>query len=245
MTENPKNQTFIAIDPDLECSWRFKIGTDAATASMITDDLLGKAETLVELSNPFLVPTEVEYGIGWLEFDVPIENLNDSPTGPHDFSRRSLRSSEGIQYDELKAKVNLARANEERVPLLSVVDFVATKSNLRLSSGDNYVDRDSPLAKSWRHGAIRGDEPILDPVRLAVKLAPPWFTPDGRPAAYMLTVVTSTDIWFDDTEFGRINHKRLSRLLRGLYESFEIFDVEVDSNRFEEAELQALLQYDA
>lgn len=240
MNSERKNIDYVAIDHQLECSWRFILAGKAKQASDVTQDVLEITKGVYQTGRGWLSPYEVRYGITVIAEDVPIKEFIEG-TVEKSLSRHEVMSEPKLSHTELETAIETTRSKLDAFPILTSVDFRGISSKLHLAAGDKYVTRDSNLAKTWAHGTVLDEGPYWDPLTLNMKVAPPWRTPRDSQCAYELTVVSNTDIWFADNEYGRLNRKRLAMLLGEFYERFDVRELELDSNRFEEADLRSFI----
>lgn len=237
-----KNHSFVAIDPQLECSWKYVLPAKSEYASGTVREMPSISLQVFELIEDFVHPLHMTHAIGTSSTNYQTATLFDSGTATSlDVSRESIRDDTGISYSDFAQRINKYQVDKGRTKVLTLIILDKTRAKIRLKDGDHYISRSSKEAKIWRNKVVQGDL-MNDPLSIELRFNRP--RGKSSEACYLLTVSTATDIWFEDTEFGRTNRERLSRLLRGLYENLEVLNVEVDSNRFEEAELQALVKAD-
>lgn len=100
---------------------------------------------------------------------------------------------------------------------------------IRLADGDHWLGPDSELFK-----ADIPSRPKYPPLRLKFFNR---FT-DSHSRAGFEVKPDRTDIWFEKTEVGEVNRRRLAKALWALADAIEVTDVEIDSDKWGMAALE-------
>lgn len=191
--------------------WRFRVPVAATTNQERFEEMLSVVETLFEAFDPLLTPTLVEYQL--------------SPYGEGDTNDidDSLVDSEGISFDRFSEVVSSHGDGSDY--RLSPVGFQGPIT-VRLTDGDYEI---SPESDQYR-----GSDDIYSPSEppISVSITQISFLLPGDEYEYVIEILTHTNVWFEETEYGAVNRERLVDVLSTVEESLDPYAADITSEKY-------------
>lgn len=220
--ESGKNESFVANRGDIETAWVFKAFSDAGPSGNV-EESLSLCEQLFAAFDGLVFPTRLEYVL-WVagtdsDEKVPIAD--------------EIESVGGITSDELVAEFQSHEGSEGGTFRRLTID--GTRTRIDLVDGEHLIDLTSDRYRSWTDDGIGDQPPAEDPFKIEVFYNE---GPGDAPNYYQIVVRTYTDIWFEDTEVGERNRKRLATALDSLYGRIDAKSAELDSRFISERALK-------
>lgn len=206
------NVNHVAIKEGVKCTWTFVLPSNARYCADEIEELSDICSQLFSTLDNFVVPLRANFSIqryprGSL---IPVGD-DGGPNGCIEQLERSVSDDDGIKVDSLIAAFHPNRSSDAYVQR---VHIDRTKVNMRLEWGDGLVDR---YAHSVRYNVDTPLDrpPSYDPLYFEIAHLPNVDVVDtDSDFLFVVRVNTKTDIWFEDTEIGRVNRERLTALLR-------------------------------
>lgn len=236
--QDRKNRDFVAILVDFECSWNFFTPIEAETATAYFDEFLDVLDRFLSTTDDFAIPIRVEYPAAVFEEDIALSTVFETgaPSVQKHVERRSVESDEGLTY---QAIVDDIPTGSEAVHHIYEFDL-NFKTHIILEDWAGYVHRGSyPRCRLWKTGRVVDGRPRSEPVR--VKLMTSKDRRNDGPTFY-LKIMTSTDIWFEETDIGKENRTRLRSLLTRVQDEFDVTETIVDTNKYPKDDLRDLIE---
>lgn len=228
---NKRNKTYISIVPQLECSWLFEIRSKTENISDRLEESLSILKEILECSDDFFVPTEIEYRLRAYSEEYLVKDLIDLDTDkePVESKVNTVTCSGGISYQKLANSVRSAELPADTVCYPSKYIITGTRVCMYVDGSNHEIDRgEEEYYKMWSRTdqGRMNQPPFSDPLSITIRQS---F--DGE--SYIISIGTPTDIWFEDTESGRINRKRLSDFLTCVFDNLDTVKVEYHSNYYQ------------
>jgi hypothetical protein len=241
-----KNFNFIAYTPRKESSWTFYIAGKAKTISEITGEILDITKKILSINEGFFYPTKLEYSLITQSENTPVGNFFKTRINPLARFPREIKSDNGISFQELKNDIQSIETPKDVIRLIRRIT-IDGKTRFVLDGRDEYIDHNSKgLYVHFSHREIFPDDQIsIDPLRIviyhtslkdestSVKI--------DDPAYYEITFWTYTDMWFEKSSIGLANRNRLRKVLKGVYDSFDVSGTLFMSDGISEKELKEVI----
>lgn len=236
-----KNVDFVAYRPQDESSWSFTIAGKAKKTSEILDEILEITRKVFDINKGFFIPTKIECVLLTFSDDLSasgvfgLEHLN--------IIRKEIKSDKGISYHKFLQDIQNIETTKDEIKYLRRIEIDEGKTKFVLKGKDEYVDRNSKgLYAGWRFDEISDRQPTSDPIRIDIYhnylKGENQHVESADPAYYDIVFWTETDIWFEKTEIGLVNRKRLGNVLKKVYENFDVIHTLFLSDGFSEKELK-------
>lgn len=229
---NKKNVDFVTESPRRAAHWKFVIRPEAGTVDELLCDTLDKLGMLFDLCAPFVTPTEIAYRTDTLPPDLtPAEAV-----AREEFDEHRIDGDSGVSFDQLASEIRTL-SNEIRKPYLAQVEFVNLKTRIFLKEGDVYVDGTTfeKYRLESREGVVDSDAPRRPLLSILFRHGPSGRTSyaETTETVYRIDVGTASDVWFDNSPVACVNRNRLSNLLGGIHEQFDILSTRFTSDFLE------------
>lgn len=234
------NTDFVGVQIDAGGSWSFFIPSDARRLSDCLSEFASISERLFDACEGFLQPVEVEYSVKRYSGDGPVSVLFDGGDRREaallESDRHRIVDEDGVS----EVPIQTHRIDGEEVACVGDIEFVRSRARIYLEEFDGWVDRGSNRIKTTRFGEVLSSDPTEDIFFLTVTHLKASQNPDLE-SGYHLSVGTYTDLWFEDTEIGEVNRRRLTDFFGRLVDSFEFVEIRVDSKRHSDDQLRTLV----
>lgn len=136
----------------------------------------------------------------------------------------------------MREDAQLVEISPDNIRYIRVLDIECGKTNFYLKSRESYIDRSSKdVYKECSYDEIIEEQPRSDPFRAEIYHEK---SMNGNNTVYKIRFWTHTDIWFEDTEIGKINRNRLRDIFKMLYDTFDVVDTFFDSNMFDDTKMK-------
>lgn len=204
MQRNESHARFV----DERLEWIIEIPGKAVGVTGRIDEEINIVSSFIDSFENIIIPLEIEFVMHWSDGEMKSAAVAESATG-------QVSSNEGI------TKTNLLEAIGEFVPdsevsqLLTRVRLKRCKTRLRLSDGDHWLEAGSSRFRVFDGETPDGEAPA-DVFTISIFDKDP-FT-DG-PTEYEVYLRSNTDIWFEDTQVGQTNRRRLIEGIRNFVET--------------------------
>lgn len=213
-----KNVDFVAFQPNLATGWTFTAPVSATTPEDLEDEMLSLTHTIIDAVSQLLRPIELEYAIHWGSKFEDINEFQEFPQG--DRKRMVVSEFTGFE-DALSAlRKDLPESPSTRHLAHLVVDESLVK--VRLEDGDFRVGRTSSRYKYWYDGEVRDKECSDPPLTLEITCLS-----HRDPPRFDVVLWTHIDIWFEETELGAANRRRLGKSLSQLANDLNILGADI------------------
>ena len=204
-----KNRTVVAILEDPRGSWTFCFPSTAMTVRNGKNELLTACDLLFSAFEDFVIPTRVSVNVQKYPRDTSIEcyfNLQGDDE-LLDTDKYKLSDPAGVSSQMIR---DVIPENPEFDYNISRV--VVERANIRcfLTDGDIYVNRTENSARYHADEVVADRDGVSDPLNISLLFRRNFGIKEiDSEGIIFVRVVTWTDIWFEDTEIGRKNKKRL------------------------------------
>lgn len=240
-----KNIDFVAYMPQRESSWTFHIAGKVKKTSEILDEILEITRKVFDISKGFFIPTKIKYDLLFFSDDLSASEVFEL-IKPSSIIQREMISDKGISYHKFMEEVRSNETFKDKIKYLRRIDIHNVKTKFVLKGKDEYIDRNSKgLYATWGYDEILNEPPTSDPIRIDISHSSSkggnQHVENADPAYYEIVFWTDTDIWFEKTEIGLANRKRLGNVLKKVYESFDVVDTLFLSDWFSEKELKEVV----
>lgn len=214
------NTEFLAIKQEVYCSWSFVVESHSTRCSDVMSELQDLCGGLFSAFDDFVIPVGVEFTRQLFPPDAYV------PTSEHGHPDTRLESQDvelveedGIALDTLLIALS---SEEEGANYVSSIHIDSCKVNIRLEDGDSYVDRSNRSALYNSNERV-DRAPSYDPLSIEIVHLPNVDDEDiEAPYQFIVRVKSKADIWFEDSELGRINRERLRGLLKRIDNSLAV-----------------------
>ncbi|MFC6991826.1 hypothetical protein ACFQH3_08695 [Haladaptatus sp. GCM10025707] len=235
-----RNHDILSPTPEA-ISWRFRLRSDADTASDVTDELLGYLRTVLDAAEELYRPMEVDMPISCFPPEVnPSDTFETVATkrlrthllSPSHQDRFAVRADNPITYGDLMALVEGFQCPNGTLPYIRMVKLLRGDTHIRLADGDHWISIDSDRYRAFEDGVPVDEPPSIDPIKIELHHRRGFS--DRTESYYDLEIRSNTAIWLEETEIGDENRKRLSRFLRSIYNlsGVESLETGTDDHRF-------------
>jgi hypothetical protein len=247
-----ENIDFVAFAPQSDTSWSFYIAGKARKISEVTEEILDITKKVLDTNKGFFLPTKIEYVLTTESEDFPAyrlfsfaERLCGTKIEPLNRFPREVKSDDGISYDQLKKDVQSIENPKNVIRYIRKITMDG-KTRFVLEGRDEYIN-----GKSKGLYAIIRDDKVLDkqvgtsPLRMSIEQTTSTYERKDLeitdPAYYQIRFRTYTDIWFENTPIGLANRGTLRKVLRGIYDGFDVIGLLFMSDHFSERELKEVV----
>ena len=202
-----KNREFVAYDPGLETAWIFAVAPTKWTTTGRFQETLQRIEDIFDAFGGLLYPRELEYIIFAVEKGVSVDSVDLSSLSPrtHDIDR-----SFTISFEDLVDVLQENTSSDETIPWLTRLSSNRAAVRLRLNREDHFIDIGSDRYRTWTDNQVSEKPPSQSPLKVRLTH---YGTGNEEQQYFQIVIYTYTDIWFENTEIGRINRERLTDAL--------------------------------
>lgn len=213
-----KNVDFVAFQPNLATGWTFTVPVSATTPEDLEDELLSLMHTVIDAASQLLTPTGLEYAIHWGKEFEDINEFEEFPQG----DRRRMAVSESSSFEDALSSLRKDLPGTPSTRHLAHLVVDESLVNVCLEEGDFKVDRTSSRYKYWHDGEVRNKECTDPPLTFEITCLS-----HREPPRFDIVLWTHTDIWFEETELGAANRRRLGAALSKLATDLDILEADV------------------
>lgn len=232
-----KNRSYVSLVSQLDCYWGFYVPCHATRISEVLNEFVQIAENVYFRDDRFIQVNEISANIVALPRDTDVDSILgvDGEYSPVATTSTNISGTDGLSFEEFRKGINEVSFPPDSVPYLRKTRTCDVRVNTFIDGSDRYVSRNTPEhLRTWS----RTDQSVLDvgPFEdaLAIQIK---HTEAGKnvptSSEFGIVVWTYTDIWFENTEIGRRNRKRLSKYLTYLAEELDVAYTEHDSNYYQ------------
>lgn len=223
-----KNKDFVAYMPSLDCQWIFTKEMEAETIAETYDEVLSLCHDVFYASRNFLIPTTARFTLHAFDSDTDASRIFQ--VDPIDIETGEISHEEGLKFDQLERRIDESALGLNSP--VSIFEIEITSATTVIALGQQAVAVNSGTGELYKwmyHGEPTDRRPSFDPVtvgiyrRKGVELAKP---------IYKIVVTTHTDIWFEETQTGEQNLRRLAEVLSELDERLDPSEVDFHSERY-------------
>lgn len=223
-----KNRDFVTYMPSLDCRWIFTKETKADTITDTFDEFLSLCEAVFGASREILIPKKADFTLHSFESDIRSDRIFE--VNPVAIERGEFRCEEGMNFGDLKSSIT-ERADGMSSPVsLFEVEITSATSIISLADQEVRVSREVEGLYKWMyHGEPTTRKPSFDPITVGIYRRKEMESGDP---IYKVIVDTHSDIWFEKTEIGEKNLRRLSQFLVNLDENIDSDEVNFHSEQY-------------
>lgn len=201
--KSKQNKTFLAFRPK-SVSWILEV--PASPEENKGDQMLSILEEIFISFKDILIITNVECHL-------------ESKSEPEQTDSLQILDSDGVTFRDLLSKVP---KTSQRVTEI----YISGKSKIQLLDGEQNIDMCSDNYFWCTKEDILEKKPDKNPIEISVNQYGIFTS-----ASYQhdLQITTSTDIWFENSEIGQINRRKLATALEELYSRLQVSNVRTES----------------
>lgn len=227
-----RDREYVPFVPDLDCAWEFTITPKAESISGVYDEILSITETVFESVAGFVRPTEVTATVLGYDRNLPV--MDAFEIDPAFQTVVEAMSDSGVTYQSLLTNLQAVAPPSDRVTTLRLVDFPCEETKITFDDRTEWISRNSSRYRWQLRERPVDEQPAQD--LFSIKINHLRYV-TREESYYHISIWTSTDIWFKDTDLGRRNRPRLERMLSTLVEELNPDKIEVYSDTFDEERL--------
>ncbi len=240
-----KNIDFVAYVPRSGSSWTFYLVGKAEKVSEVTDEILDIIKKVLDINNGFFIPTKIEYSLITESEDFTANSLFGTRIEPLDRFPREIKSDNGISSYQFKMDVQSIETPKDVVRYIHRIKMDG-KTRFVLDGRDEYIDGKSKgLYAIICDGKVLDEQLSIGPLMIDVQQSSlkdeSKSVEIANHAYYKIIFRTYTDMWFEDTQIGLANRSRLRRVLKGVYDSFDVTGTLFMSDHFSEKTLKEVV----
>lgn len=242
MTETV-NEDFVGLHHDDGGNWLFTVLGEIEYISDYLDrfeDIIGEMFAAWE---GFIRPIEIEYSVQTYSGDGPIEKIHPTKETA-DVELQSVERETVIDENGLTASdipFGSYGRQDETVQCIGEIELIRAQVYLELNGYEGWLDRtDERYIKPARFGEAFDKPAKRDPIGGRFHHASPGTVVTDPRSVFLLSIGSTTDLWFEETPIGRANRQRLEAFFARLYDQINISDVTL-SPEYAASDLQAIL----
>jgi hypothetical protein len=224
-----KNSDVVALQTDRQGTWIFDISSEADTVSEGLDESLSIYNTLTETFVDFVVPTEVTVTLKSFSGGMSMDSVIEASMAGDEVenSKIDFLEPDDVSTSDIRSEIPESTELSHFIPKITIDN---AKVHCRLAGEDVYADKETHSARYHGDDLLENKPSSRGPLHFLVLYVKP---PDRGDILVNLYISTRSDIWFEDTEIGRVNRDRLRGLLRRIDESLPVARIHRESTRWE------------
>lgn len=215
------NEEVVAYRPEEDTEWGFVVPVRPDSVTGLLEETLSVVEDCYEGFSEFVSPKEVRCVVRSIEEDVEISDLESVNHGDCRDVGLTLSSSDGIALDEVTSVVRGLDDSTFPQKFVPTIQFNRPAVEIALADGVYDVGITSSHYVDPEGSGNPANPPLEVEIRTYEYADPPEIT---------VSVFLNTDVWFEDTETGAANRRRLQEFLERMADVLDATDVDYWSN---------------
>lgn len=217
-----KNHDHVAVHRDQGAVyWELGVPSAAETCEEQTREMIELCEQFFQTFGEFLTPTEIEFHVPCFPagHELPASMYDDAKIK---MVQRKLQSSEGISVDEFLTATEISNCPSRWMPN---IEFNGNSVLVELTNGPVVADRTNHTVE-YKKKQPTNEPPDRDLLEIDLLHGPASSKSiiEAEFATYIIVDLNS-DIWFEDSEIGRVNAQNLAAFLERIHDTLPVEEV--------------------
>lgn len=234
------NKDFVGIHLDSGGTWSSIIPGKIERISGQIDRVECIAHQLFGACEGFICPTEIEYSIRIYSEDGPIESIDPMDDTANiellSTERKTITDEDGLSAEDIPFG---AYAHQDDICFIGDIEIIQASVSLKLHEYDGWIDRtDDQYVKPARLSTVYDGQAKHDPVAIRLYHIPASHADTS--IDFVISIISPTNVWFEETPVGRANRRRLKAFFERLFGRFDIIDTTVTAKGKNERMIELL-----
>lgn len=219
-----KNERVLAANKHLDGTWILRFPPSAQSVSQQMPDFISFTEAVLAELTEIYLPERGSVTIEGFRDDLPADHLSPTVNEPDESETLSIQTNDPpITIEDIRERVESVDFLDTHHPRISRIEFESGSTEIYLDGELRRISEDSE--EIYRtYSVTEGDfvgSPYADPLKVTLRHVSRDFLEPPKNSEYTVMIETETDVWFEDTEVGRINRERIASVFRTLVDELD------------------------
>ncbi|WP_267638731.1 hypothetical protein [Halovenus rubra] len=220
-----KNKDYITCTSDTTGRWKIGIRSSANSITDTVDELTTVVTKLWSALQQLCRVKQCVFAVWVYDQNVTLEDALTLNVKEEEVYHEHLKNDNDISSKLVRHAFETV-ANDNKYARITHLQSEEIELCLRLQSGDSQISKsDTEFYKNQVHDEIVDEEPAFQPLAITVDYTRSEDEESEKVNTVEIKFTSMSDIWFADTEQGRVNRHRLVTVLDEVQQQFDVMSV--------------------